>query len=114
MKRLARIHTLALIALLILTSCVSSGYAAASQAYDIDSQAYLNAGNAVQAHSLTPEQNARFMTAQAEVRAADNAVHAALTSWRASNVKPADFDALAATLRSAQQKVINLASEVSK
>lgn len=94
----------------------TSGYAEASQQYDADSAAYQAAGNELAKKSaerkLTTDQAQRFITIQAEVRTADNPVFEALQQWKASHVKPANFDALHQTLTDAQQKIIKLNAEV--
>ena len=118
------IHRLFLFApfllLLVAATCTpptdTTGYAEASLQYDADSAAYQSAGNALAKaaaeHRLTTDQAQRFITIQAEVRTADNPVFEALQSWKASGVKPADFDALHKTLTDAQQKIIKLNAEV--
>jgi hypothetical protein len=121
MRRLSLIEVLLLVIVAILVivfvvRCSGNEYVAASQRYDADSLAYIEAGNKIDAARaagrVTDAQWTRFETATQNVRAADAVVHGELARWRDSGKKPVGWDDDAANLRQMQREVIALAQEV--
>lgn len=119
MKRRASILAVLIVAALAIGCATSamSGYPAAAATYDSDSQAYEKASNNINAvkTSLSAAKWSQFKSDEAAVRAADVFVFDDLKAWEnAPTVKPAQFDAHAATLKAAQNKVIAFAAEVTR
>lgn len=119
MKRKASILTVMIVASLAMSCATSatSGYPAAAATYDSDSQAYEKASNDINAvkTSLSAAKWSEFKNDEAAVRAADVFVYDDLKAWEsAPTVKPAQFDAHAAALKSAQNKVIAFAAAVTR
>jgi hypothetical protein len=100
------------------SSGASDEYAAASVQYKLESDRYVQAGDAIDAaHKrgrVTAEQWSRFLRDAAAQRAADVFVADDLRAWRDTGVKPPTFEAHAQALRDAQHKVIALSDEVTR
>lgn len=116
-----RLTIWAMMAVLGVLACAApqSEYQAATVAYNAEAVRYGSARSVIvdgagdrRQGVVTDAQWSTFRADEAAVIAADAAVYADLRTWARTGVKPSGYDANAAALAAAQQRIITLSSEV--
>jgi curli biogenesis system outer membrane secretion channel CsgG len=105
----------AAIALFAVAACVTSEYKSATADYTANAKSYGNAYLKLETctHSTAcVVTRADFKASAQKVADANEPVYKAIQAWKATGVKPANYDTLAQALSDAQQHVESLAAEV--